>query len=161
MNYYLQPGYIIVTGTPYLVHTVLGSCVSVCLWDEKLKVGGMNHYIYSEPFKDIGGSKYGNISIPQMLRMMQKLGAEKENLKAHLVGGAWNPDLTSSVVGKENIRIGEKLLEQYGIRIYTRDVGGNMGRKVVFDIETGELLLYKVNNIRRGDWYDTNKSSDY
>lgn len=81
------------------------------------------------------------------------MGAQKNNLKAHITGGAQSPDMNSYKIGRDNIRIAEKVLKHHSIEIITRDTGGEMGRKVVFNNETGEIVIYKVNNLRNYDWY--------
>jgi len=153
-KYFVQPGFIFVSKEPYLLSTVLGSCISVCLWDPTLKFGGMNHYLHHKPFKKEANARFGSVSIPYMINLMINLGSNKHNLKAHVVGGAQNSNMGSYLVGKQNIEIAEKILKKNFIEIVTFDTGGAMGRKVVFDSETGEIVVYKVNNLREYDWYD-------
>jgi len=40
VNYFLEPGFILVAIEPIVISTVLGSCVSVCLYDINRKMGG-------------------------------------------------------------------------------------------------------------------------
>lgn len=151
-NYYLNTGAIFVSGQEYLVSTVLGSCVSVCIWDSRGNAGGMNHYIYSNAKNGVRNSKYGDISINHMLNLLFKMGAIRNNLKAHIVGGGQNPNLTSNI-GEENIAIAEEILRRNRITIVTRDIGGQTGRKVIFNNISGEILVYKGINVRKSDWY--------
>jgi len=152
-KYFLQPGYILVSKDPYLISTVLGSCIAVCLWDSVQKFGGMNHYLYARTFNNIRNSQSGNVSIPYMIKLLIDLGAQKHNLKAHIIGGAQNREMQSSTIGRDNIKIAEKILGDNYIDIVTVDVGGDMGRKVTFDNYSGEVVVYKVNSLRRCDWY--------
>lgn len=156
-GYFLHPGYIFVSRQPHIISTVLGSCVSVCIWDPINNFGGMNHYIHAKPFKDERTANFGAISIPYLVQSLIKLGSVRNNLKAHVVGGATNPQMTCSKIGPENIEIAEKILKENHIEIVTRDTGGQMGRKVVFQNDTGEIVIYKVNNVRKCDWHG-NKS---
>ena len=151
-RYFLQPGYIFVSREPYLVHTVLGSCVSVCLWDSFNRFGGMNHYVYSESPDGERNGRFGNIAIPYLIQLMLESGAQMNNLKAHIIGGGQNPSL-GSFIGTENAATAEKLLKKSKIEILTRDVLGQFGRKVIFNSQSGEILIYKINEIRRDDWY--------
>lgn len=151
-NYFLQPGFIFVSDRPHLIHTVLGSCVSVCLWDSANGFGGMNHYIYGRSLRKTGGARYGDLSIPYLLRLIKEAGSKIEDLKAHIIGGAENPELNSAV-GRENVQIAEEIMNRNGIRVVSRDTGGVLGRKVIFNNATGEILVYKVQSIRRNDWY--------
>lgn len=152
-KYFLQPGYIFVSEQPYLIHTVLGSCVSVCIWDSMRKFGGMNHYIYSKAHSNERNGKYGDVSIPYLLRLIMNMGSHKHDLKAHVVGGGRNPHLSPGI-GEENSQIALDILKSSGIEIITADFGGQTGRKVVFNNESGEILVHKGINIRKSDWYE-------
>lgn len=44
VNYFLEPGYVYLASQPTVISGVLGSCVAVCLYDRKRRVGGMNHF---------------------------------------------------------------------------------------------------------------------
>jgi len=152
-NYFLQPGYIFASREPHIISTVLGSCVSVCVWDPLLNFGGMNHYIHSKPFKKSESTaQYGSVSVPYLIKMLTELGASKHNLKAHIVGGACHSSM-NNCIGKDNVAIAESILKKHYIEIVTMDIGGDMGRKVVFDSKTGEILICKVNSLRKSDWY--------
>jgi len=157
-KYFLHPGYIFISQKPYVIHTVLGSCISVCIWDSKLKFGGMNHYIHPYPFNNERNCQFGIISLPHMIKLLVDMGGNTVNFKAHIVGGAQNSKIQSPSIGKNNVAVGEKILKENSIEIVTIDTGGDMGRKVIFDNETGEIVIYKVNNIRECDWYEENKN---
>lgn len=153
-NYFLQPGYIFSSMEPHIVSTVLGSCVSVCIWDETKNFGGMNHYTHANPIKKQKPSAlFGSIAIPYMIDLLIKMGAQKTDLKAHIIGGAEKKELNSFKIGKQNVKLAEEMLKKNFIPIVTHDTGGEMGRKVVFDTETGEIAILKVHNLREYDWY--------
>ncbi|MDD3014170.1 MAG: chemotaxis protein CheD [Candidatus Gastranaerophilales bacterium] len=157
-KYFLHPGYIFVSKKPYIIHTVLGSCISVCIWDSKLKFGGMNHYIHPYPFNNERNTQFGTVSIPHMIKLLVNMGGNTTNFKTHIVGGATSSQMQNSLIGKNNITVAEKILKENSIDIITFDTGGDMGRKVIFDNETGEIVIYKVNNIRECDWNENNKN---
>lgn len=152
-EYFLHPGYIFVTKEPYIMETVLGSCITVCLWDKEKKIGGMNHYIYPEcTKKDERTARYGNISIPYMIKMMIEKGAHIENILAYSAGGARNIHL-SSFVGDNNIRVAREILSKHNIKLIKTDFGGIKGRKVKFNNITGEFKIEIINSINLGDVY--------
>lgn len=151
-NFYLQPGFIFVSQEPHNIHTVLGSCISVCLWDNVNMFGGMNHFIYSSCNSDERNGRYGEVSLPHMLQLMLDMGSKKTNLRAHLIGGARNAHLYS-LVGDENIVLAEKWLKKSRIPIVVKDVGGEHGRKIVFHNQSGEVYIYRVEQVRNSDWY--------
>lgn len=151
-KYFLQPGSIYVSEKPCLIHTVLGSCVSVCLWDSGRGCGGMNHYIYGRWTKGERNAKYGDVSIRYMIGLMTGNGSRCADLRAHITGGGFNPELGSEI-GRENRAVAEEILKEKGITVVTADVGGQTGRKVVFNNMTGEIVVYKGINVRKSDWY--------
>lgn len=143
-EYFLYPGAIFVHVEPYWVTTILGSCVSVCLWDQKLKIGGINHYLL--PFWNgvgLASPKYGNIAIEKLIERMIRLGSRPNNLKAKIFGGAaiLERSRNSGHVGLKNIALARKFLKSAGIPIVDSDVGGNLGRKLRFNTVTGVALV--------------------
>lgn len=153
-NYFLEPGYMLIAAEPTCISAVLGSCVSVCIYDQKRKCGGMNHFRF--PFtsdRQQATALYGNVSTLSLIRMMLENGSRKESLEAQLFGGAHNQEASQKDIGLENIRVAQKVLHRCDIRIVSEDVGGLMGRKVVFNTETAELAVIRVQKLRIEDWY--------
>ncbi len=151
---FIEPGYIYLPTLPTNLYAVLGSCVSVCLWDKKLKIGGMNHFLYpTAPSDNKSTSQYGNVATLQLIQMLEKAGATTSSLFAQIVGGAIPPFPSKNRdIGKENVEVARKILNKKGIKIVSEDVGGNMGRKIVFNSYTGHLMVLKVYQIRKNDW---------
>lgn len=139
-SFFLNPGGVFVSNEPYYVHTILGSCVSVCLWDEKNKISAVNHYILSHCNGINLTCKYGNISLRYMLFEIYKLGAS--SLSAYVIGGSSNP-LLNDTIPTQNIKIADEFLEKHRIPVCFRDVGGFMGRKITFDTMSGEISIVK------------------
>lgn len=127
---------------PMEIMTVLGSCVAVCLWDQKCKVAGINHYLLplwnGEGFKSL---KYGNVSITKLIEEMISNGASKNNLVAKIFGGATINLSSAFSIGDRNILIAEDLLADYRIPIVARDVGGAQGRKVIISSVDGSVYV--------------------
>lgn len=154
-QHYLMAGGLFAHGTPHRVTTVLGSCVSVCLWDNSLRMGGINHYML--PFwngEGLASPRYGNIAIAKLIDRMQELGAEKRNLRAKIFGGGivLNVENPFMNIGERNIQLAEDLLKNESIPIVSADTGGNVGRKLIFDTGSGMVLVKKlprqINDIR-------------
>lgn len=141
-------GSIFVHQEAYIVTTVLGSCVSVCLWDPAKKIGGINHYML--PFwngEGLASPKYGSIAIPKMIEKMIELGTLKRNLQAKIFGGGevfGKPNAVMNI-GERNIFFAQSVLEREHIPIISADVGGKTGRKIVYDLYTGCVLVKKLN----------------
>ncbi len=148
-EYYLYVGTIFAHQEPYIVNTVLGSCISVCLWDVDLRIGGINHYQLALWNGDgLATPKYGNIAINKLLAKMIKLGSNKKKLVAKIFGGAsvLQNSNGSMNIGKRNILLAEELLDELGIPIMASDVGGNQGRKMKFNTESGDVFIKKINH---------------
>ncbi|MBI2399618.1 MAG: chemotaxis protein CheD [Deltaproteobacteria bacterium] len=132
----------------YSVTTVLGSCVSVCLWDPASRTGGINHYLL--PLWNGDGlrtPKYGNIAIPMLVEKLLEAGCARGNLKAKIFGGASVLEGSSAVlnVGERNIHFAESALEEARIPVIGKDVGGTSGRKLLFVTGTGDVYVRKLN----------------
>jgi chemotaxis protein CheD len=142
---FLHSSSIFAEGVPCQITTILGSCISVCLWDSKLKIGGMNHYMLSLWNGDgLASPKFGNIAIEKLIEKMIKLGSDQKNLQAKIFGGADLFDRSkreSVTIGGMNIKIAEEILKRQRIRIVNCSVGGKQGRKIIFNTSTGEVLL--------------------
>jgi chemotaxis protein CheD len=98
-------------------------------------------------------ARYGNIAISLLIKMMIAEGSSIAHLEAHILGGAFYPEISRENIGSENISIAKKILSGKGIRVVSEDVGGSMGRKVVYNTNTNELIVIKVDQVRQGDWY--------
>lgn len=150
--YHLNPGYVYFSSDNTAIRTVVGNSVAVCLWDKRLQQGGMNHFMYPST-KDVDRStpKYGNVATVALLRTMQQAGSQEKDLVAQIVGGAAY-EKSIREIGKKNISVARRMLKKFEIPIISEDVGGEMGRKVIFDLESGHLLVVKVHQIRKSDW---------
>lgn len=141
---FIHVGQIHVDQKPQAISTVLGSCVAVCLYDSKLGIGGMNHYLL--PFWNGNGlqsPKFGNISIPKMIELMMAKGSTPKTLEAKIFGGA-SMRISSSeamMIGEKNVLVAHEILNEYRIPIVAEDVGGQNGRKIQFNLERGKVLM--------------------
>jgi chemotaxis protein CheD len=147
-TYFLYPGQLAVFKEPMAITTILGSCVAVCLWDTKLKFGGMNHYLL--PFWKMQGlrtPKFGNVAIEQLIEEMIKNGSSIYSLVAKVFGGAKVLEVSESSffnIGKQNAEIAVEMLDKFGISTPVLQVGGLNGRKIMFKTDTGEVFLKMI-----------------
>ncbi len=133
-----------------IVKTILGSCVAVCLWDETKNIGGINHYLM--PLWNGEGletPKYGNVAIEKLINKMEYLGCKKENIIAKVFGGAAVlTEITNRSgllnIGERNIHIAKEVLEKHSIPILSIDVGGELGRILVFNTKNGKVYIKQV-----------------
>ena len=140
-KHYLYPSALFAEKKPFMVDTVLGSCVAVCLFDQKLNIGGINHYML--PFwngNGLASPKYGNIATEKLVEKMLRNGATIQNMVAKVFGGA-NQMNTSMRIGDQNIEIARQTLANYGIKIIAENVGGGVGRKLRYNTSTGQVMM--------------------
>jgi len=152
LQHLLERGCIYIATGEGAVQTVLGSCVSVCLWDPEARCGGMNHFIYPQTMrKEQATPKYGNVATMALIKLMCEEGCNPGSLTAHIIGGG-HPDGAANSTGMRNVEVARKILNDKGITIMSEDVGGRVGRKVVFDLSTGQVAVLKVTRLRAEDW---------
>lgn len=152
MQHLLERGCIYIATGEGAVQTVLGSCVSVCLWDPEARCGGMNHFIYPQTMrKEQATPKYGNVATMALIKLMCEEGCTTDSLIAHIIGGG-HPDGATDSTGMRNVEVARRILNEKGITIMSEDVGGRVGRKVVFDLSTGQVAVLKVLKLRSDDW---------
>lgn len=145
-----------VAKSPGIITTIgLGSCVGVTLYDPVSRVGGLVHILLptSNGDKGVNPAKYADTGIPELIRQMTAIGARRDALVAKIAGGA---NMFASVGGKPNIfMVGQRntemcleVLRREAIKLARSDTGGNHGRTIELDTETGQL---KVKTIGQGE----------
>ena len=143
---YLEPGGMVATVRPTEVTTILGSCVSVCLWDEHQQVGGMNHFLLpSAPQGQPASSRHGDAAIPMLLKELERLGGQRQRVRAKLFGGGFmlGPARPGAgpILGQRNAELARRLLAELGIPIVAEDLGGTSGRKLRFHTHDGSAWV--------------------
>ncbi len=153
----LKPAELFISERPVIVRTVLGSCVAVTMFDRKLGVSAICHALLPEgderssafDVQTSGPYKYVKTVIPIMLQRLRNYGVEQKNLEIKLFGGAdmlvtetGNPNLLP--VGKANIHAVLQIMKAQKLNVVVSDVGGNVGRKILFYTHTGEVLLKRI-----------------
>jgi chemotaxis protein CheD len=138
---YLHPGQLFVSADRYAVTTILGSCVSVCLWDPVTRIGGINHFLLPVfSGEGIASARFGNIAIKELLDALAQLGSQKHNLLAKIFGGACVLEAfrqRQNQLGMQNIAVAHELLQSESIPLVGHDVGGQRGRKLIFHNDDG------------------------
>jgi chemotaxis protein CheD len=151
LSHYLYPGNLFVTKESGLVTTLLGSCVSVCLFDPVSKVAGINHYLLPVNEKnDLKIAKYGDTALAALLDKMLNIGAFRDTLQAKVFGGAelWVTSSYSFYTGAKNLDVAFDFLKKQNIKVVSSKTGGNKGCKIIFDTGTG-IVKHKYIGFRR------------
>lgn len=143
-KHFLFPGTIFAEPDEYLISTVLGSCVAVCLWDKVVCRGGMNHIML--PLwngEGLATPKYGNIAMEKLLAKVLAIGCRRENLVAKVFGGAnvSGTGLEVFMIGDRNVTLALEMLDEFRIPLIAKDIGGRVGRKIIMNSRTGVVLV--------------------
>jgi chemotaxis protein CheD len=142
---FLHPGRIFVSPEPCSVRMVLGSCVAVCLWDSARGMGGANHFLL--PYQGSDSPEFGDVAIQRLLDELLALGCSKGGMRAKLFGGSCvleGLQNKETHVGTRNVSLAKKLLANEGIPIVAEDVGGQRGRRVIFQTDDGSAWVRRL-----------------
>lgn len=134
---------------PSVLHTVLGSCIAVCLMDQKEKIGGMNHILLpgKADLKHMDCcARYGVNAMELLISKILNIGGRRDQLSAKVFGGGnVLPSLFGiNRVGRENTAFVLSYLDHEGIPIQCHDVGGDYTRKIYFHTDTGDVFLKRI-----------------
>lgn len=123
-----------------VVTTILGSCISICLWDPVAGVGGMNHLLLPELRSQGNALTAGAVDMDLLINRMMPFGAERPRLRAKLFGGASMLSGRTDI-GARNVEFGRVYLGNEGIPCDAENTGGNRARRVRFWPATGKAQL--------------------
>jgi chemotaxis protein CheD len=145
---YLLPGQLYASAEPCQITTILGSCVSVCLFDRTRLAGGMNHFLLPSSRKGEPESmRFGDTATVALLEKLMGLGCRLENITAKIFGGSAlfrGKEHYPASLGAKNVAAAIQLMENAGIQIVAQETGGDHGRKVVFDTDDGAAWSRRV-----------------
>ncbi|MCS5712006.1 hypothetical protein [Candidatus Berkiella aquae] len=154
----VQPGEFYATTNQEAIITVLGSCVSVCVRDIHLGIGGMNHFmlplkgsIYDKESIVSDATRYGNWAMEYLINQILKAGGRRRMLEAKVFGGGNVFPNLSPEVSEQNIKFVLEYLYNENISVKAKDVGGNVGRIVVYYPKTGLAQVKYLEDIRKSE----------
>ena len=149
---FLKPGEMMLCREPCQVTTVLGPCVAVTFFSARLKLAAICHAMLPSPR---GGCtepcfpepqwKYVSIVLPELMHWFLPPGSGSD-VEVKIFGGAHllqargaSPSTTKASVGSANVALARELLAVAGFVLCASDTGGTIGRKVVFDTQSGAV----------------------
>lgn len=139
------PGEYFVSNEELVIMTVLGSCISACLWDSRMRVGGMNHFMLPDgDGQDVSG-RYGSYAMELLINEMLKLGARRETMQAKIFGGGQvMHNFTTMNVGERNTQFVVDYLRTERIPVVSEDVLDIYPRKVCYFPATGKAMVKRL-----------------
>lgn len=143
---FLYPGQFHASVEPLEITTLLGSCVSIVLFDPIAKVAGLNHYLLADlPSGEKPTPRYAEPAFNMLFDECVRLGAKPNQLKAKIYGGG-NVISTlgggAQTIGERNIEAAIKICQSKGISVIEKNVGGEKGRKIVLNSQTFEVTHF-------------------
>jgi chemotaxis protein CheD len=132
------------------ITTVLGSCVSTCLWDPGERIGGMNHFMLPGDNATAGSAwaasaRYGVYAMEVLINDMIRLGADRRRMVAKVFGGAQLlAGFNRLDVGAKNSEFVLEFLRVEGIRVLAQDLQDVCPRKVHFFIDSGKVQVKRL-----------------
>ncbi len=155
----ILPGEYFVTRSDEIITTVLGSCISACVRDPVLGVGGMNHFMLPEDIthgsstwldpKAGMSTRYGSFAMESLINDLMKLGAHRERLEVKLTGGG-RVLASMTDVGARNIQFARQWLGLEGLKIAGEDVGDSFPRRIQYFPASGRVLMFRLRSHDHG-----------
>lgn len=143
-------GEITVAESPHLLKVIgIGSCMAVALYDKCASIGGLAHVLLpnvEESNDKSHSTRFTDVAIRMLIEEMRKRGAQVQNIKAKIFGGAnMFPEIiqpeSAMDIGKRNILAVKEQLKKHNIEIVACEVGDHIGRTVVFDTRDGSAIV--------------------
>lgn len=129
--------------------TVLGSCISACIRDVEVRVGGMNHFLLAEPSdtsRDRYGAsaRYGAYAMERLINSVLSRGSgSKANLEIKVFGGGLI-NATMVDIGGKNVEFVRQFLADEGYAVAAEDLGGTVARRVLFKPHSGRVFVKRL-----------------
>jgi len=145
----ISPGDYYITDQKEIITTVLGSCISACVRDKRMKIGGMNHFMIpvkcahtSHPEQDMD-TRYGTYAMEHLINDIYKHGGSRRNLEIKLFG-AGNVLVGNGDVGVKNIKFIYDFMRIEGYKITSEDLGGDFPRRINYCPMTGKVMMKRL-----------------
>jgi chemotaxis protein CheD len=130
----------------------LGSCLGVGLYDEGAGIAGLAHVMLpTAPDDPPNEAKFADTGVGAVLRAMCREGASPEGTTAKLAGASamFEFDSQDDPIGERNVAVARATLDTLGVPVVAEDVGGDSGRSLRFDGDTGALVVKSAGTERQ------------
>lgn len=154
----ILPGEYFASDDGTAIATLLGSCVSVCLYDPATGIGGMNHFMLPDTLAGTDvtrcdpansscstpcSTRYGACAMARLIEWLQQLGANASRLEAK-VFGAGRVMAGVSDIGEQNAAFALGYLKEHNIPVVASDLGDRYPRKVFFLPDSGRAYVKRL-----------------
>jgi putative nucleotidyltransferase with HDIG domain len=133
---------------PLILEASLGTCVGLVIRDPDAGIGGLYHLLLAEPRSLEDNSqpeKYATTGLPLFLKALLKAGANRNNLKAWIAGGALigpveKYDLDLDIGGRTAERVMEFLADQT-VKVAKSETGGFFSCTLALNMQTWQCSI--------------------
>jgi len=154
----ISPGEWFFGFAPLQINTLLGSCVAVAAWHNRLLCGGMCHYLLPHKSRHkerapVSGKalspRYGEDALTLLTERLTQYAPLKEYLFSYF-GGATMFEINFGI-GDANCALANNWLRHNKVKVQDINVGGNKGRKIVMELHSGKIDVNELNATRVGE----------
>lgn len=163
----ILPGEYYVTKNDESVYTTLGSCISACIRDRVLGIGGMNHFMLpatelseADAWKAASlsaSTRYGNYAMEHLINEILRNGGKRENLEVKVFGGG-RILANMTDVGLRNISFVRDYLKTEGLKVVSEDVGDVFPRMVIYFPASGRVRVKRLRSLHNNTIANQEKS---
>ena len=139
-------GGVAASAEPCVMRTVLGSCVSVCLYDPITQIGGINHFLLPGAGNEEGlATRFGVHAMELLINAIMRHGGDRRRLSAKVFGGGnVLTGLTSPTVGELNSAFALEFLATERIPILARRLGGVDPVQLRYHTDTSQTWVRRL-----------------
>lgn len=152
---YVQPGESHLVRGPAILRTVLGSCVGVTFWNQRLGIAGLCHPMLPNCSREhdrlcvAAARRYVDFAIRELARRFDSLGVGRRETEVKIFGGAHvlkveRASVDRPTVGRMNADRALQILAEEGYSVIAQRLGGRQGLHIDFLTTSGEVRLRKL-----------------
>ena len=152
-NCVIQAGHLACSHEPALIFTVCGNGLVLTMRDKFKGVGAIAHCIYPRAKAGEKPSHFhADVAVRSLIRLFGRSPVAPEHrFEAQLIGGGnyRGANHARALATANTVRT---MMKRLKIPLVSEDIGGTLGRKIIFNTSTGETMILKTSRIRRSDW---------
>jgi len=141
--------YEVTTDAAVLTTSGLGSCIGIALYDEPAGAAGLVHVMLptAEDVESGNRAKFADTGVIELVEALEAVGASTSTMQAKVAGGSDMLDFSEngSSIGSRNLEQVRSTLAEFDIPIIGEDVGGDHGRSLRLEADSGDLRVKSAN----------------
>ena len=133
----------------HLIAYGLGSCIALAVWDPRVRVGGLAHFMLpSGPANSGSPVKFIDTGLDTFLRALEAQGAVLNRSTLKAAGAAAMLTVGGGLaIGKRNAETMKSSLTERGLNLTASSLGGNVGRTVQLEVADGRFLIKSLSSV--------------